>query len=241
MRNELPYASILLLITAGVAARADSSINLIGTSDIVSFNGKSDTITIGSASCPDPNTGNCAFAGTQSLGTGDLTWTITTPNTSGNITYDPFGDITQETAGSFSGVEGADSLTGTFLLNAWTYDGNSYGPDGEYQGIDLEGTITNLQLTDGSANFNNQIFNGFLDQPAATSYDVVLDVGNCTSGTKTEPCIPDIQQVGPADPTATFNSLELTPNSTTPEPGTLVLLLTGAAAGFRALRRRRLS
>jgi hypothetical protein len=169
------------------------------------------------------------------VGTGDLSWSITTPNTAANITYDAFGDITEGTAGTFSAIEGDNTLTGVFSLDAWIYDGVSYGPQGDYEGIDLEGTITNLQLTPGASNFNNQIFNSFLDLPSANSYDVVLDVGNCTSGSKVEPCI------APLDPTASFTSLQLTPNSVTPEPGTFVLLLAGAVAGARVFHRKRLS
>ena len=235
MRKESAYASILLLLTSGVAARASSAIYLTGTTDVVAFNGKSDTITIGSSSCTVPNTGNCTFGGTQNVGTGDLSWSITTPNTAANITYEAFGDITEGTAGTFSAIEGDNTLTGVFSLDAWIYDGVSYGPQGDYEGIDLEGTITNLQLTPGASNFNNQIFNSFLDLPSANSYDVVLDVGNCTSGSKVEPCI------APLDPTASFTSLQLTPNSVTPEPGTFVLLLAGAVAGARVFHRKRLS
>ncbi|MGD0729966.1 MAG: PEP-CTERM sorting domain-containing protein [Terracidiphilus sp.] len=226
-------ASILLLFTSGVAARASSVISLTGTTDVVSFNGKANTITLGSASCPVEGSGSCTFAGSQSLGAGTLSWTITTPNADYGITYDFSGGISEAPGATFSASDGVDSLTGAFSLDAWAYDGNSYGPQGEYQGIDLEGAITNLLYSGGPSDPNNGAFNSFLDLPAATSYGLVLDVGNCTSNGKgAEPCITI------PDPTATFTSLDLIPASATPEPGTFALLLTGAAAGYRRLRRR---
>jgi hypothetical protein len=117
-----------------------------------------------------------------------------------------------------------DSFNGTYALESWNYDGV---PDADgWDGIDLNGVITVTGST-----LSGDPLDGFFSLPGATSYDFVLDVGDCTSGRKSTFCIQS------TDPTAQFISLTLDPNITTPEPGTLALMTLGLAAAFGARRR----
>jgi hypothetical protein len=220
---------ILLLIAAGsLSAKPIPPISLTGTSDLVEFNGYFSSVRLGSASCTVPGTGTCTYGGSQSLGAGTLSWEFQTPNTFGNITYDPFGDLYGPTGGTFSASDGVDSLQGSYTFSSWTDDNSPYGPDNEYYGIDLNGTITVTSETlAGGGDPNESSFESLFSLPGATSYNFTLDVGNCTHGNSTVVCIE------PSDPTAFFNSLTLTPQSATvPEPGTMGLMAAGVLAAF---------
>lgn len=201
----------LALLTAGVMSAG--SFSLTGSADLVAFNGTKDTITLGE-NCPGAT---CVYGGSD----GSITWLFSTPDTAANITYDGYGDVFGPAGGAFSATDGTASFNGTYVLNSWNYDGNYYD-DGLYQGIDLNGVIT---VTSSSLNGDTAFENTF-SLPGATSYNFVLDVGDCTSGERSKACIP--QQ--PVDPSAYFSSFTLDPNITTPEPGTLALIGLGLLA-----------
>jgi MYXO-CTERM domain-containing protein len=224
------YLTFMTVLASGIMNAG--TVGLTGSSDLVAFNGSGDppdgTITMGSASCITPNTGTCTYGGSQSLGSGTLSWEFLTPNTNGNITYSPFsGTVDGPTGGTFSVNDGVDSFSGTYSFSQWTYDGtpDSSGDDG----IDLTGLITVTDLTlVGAGDPNEAAFESFLSLPGATSYSFTLDVGDCTAGRRSEQCIV------PTDPSASFLSLNLIPQGT-PEPGTWGLSLAGvlAVAGLR--------
>jgi hypothetical protein len=239
---KLTIRLLLGSVLAAGTAFAIPFISLTGTTDLVAFNGNIgvDTITLGSQKLPDGCTtagvGTCTYSGMQSLATGTLTWTFYTPNTTGNIVYGLFGGVTGPTGGTFTASDGIDSVSGDYILNSWDYDGNSYGADQQFQGIDLGGviTVTDTTLLGGSDPLESS-FVSYMELPAS-SYDFTLDVGNCTagSGNKTVACIAQ------TDPTAYFNSLDMTPiPASVPEPGTVGLAAAGLLAGIFALRRRR--
>ena len=218
MRTTLFCSLSLTLLTAGVMSAG--SISLTGTTNTVAFNGHLDTITLGSDNCLS---GTCTFGGNQTLGLGTLAWEFQSDDPS-TITYDPFGGVVGPTVGTFTAGDGVDSFNGTYALESWNYDGV---PDADgWDGIDLNGVITVTGST-----LSGDPLDGFFSLPGATSYNFVLDVGDCTSGRKSTFCIQS------TDPTAQFISLTLDPNITTPEPGTLALMTLGLAAAFGARRR----
>lgn len=224
------HLSILLSIAAG--SLPAGTISLGGSSDLVAFNGKAGTITLGSVGCSTPDTGTCTYQGSQSLGSGTLTWAFQTPNTTGNITFDGIGDVYGPTGGTFSARDGVDSLNGSYTFSSWNYDSTSYD-DGDFYGIDLNGTIIVTGLTlEGGGDPNESAFESYLSVPGTASYSITLDVGDCTAnGNKTVACI------AVPDPTAYFNGLTLSPQGTVPEPGTLGLMAVGLLATFAAHRR----
>ena len=218
----------LALIAAGTLAAG--TISLTGTDDVVAFNGVLHTITLGEA-CPTVATvSTCILGGSQPLGTGILSWAFETPNTPGNITFNGAGDVHGPTGGTFSATDGEDTLNGTYALSSWISDGvpDSHG----YDGIDLSGSITVTGLTlEGNEDPNEAAFESLLSQPDASSYNFVLDIGDCTDGARYTACIQ------PLDPSAAFNSLTLQPNIVAPEPGTLALMAAGLLAMFGARHR----
>jgi hypothetical protein len=237
-------SSIRLLLSAfaaaGVALAGASAtrISLTGTTDTVAFNGSLDTITLGSQGCSTPNIGNCTYSGTQPLGAGSLTWTFTTPNTAGNITWNPVEfTLSGPAGGTFLASDGVDSLMGTYIFSTYNYDDTTFGSDFQFNGIDLNGTITVTGTTlAGGSDPNQGAFESFMDVPGAVSYAFTLDVTDCTDGSKAAACI-----LTP-DPTAQFNSLDLTPTvgtTTTPEPGAFGMMAAGLLCGAVALRRKR--
>jgi hypothetical protein len=233
--------AILLLVLSSVAVVSlpAGTISLTGTGDLVAFDGKLDTVTLGWVSCTTAGSGTCTYGGSQSLGAGTLTWQFQTPNVAANITYDPSGDDLSgpapgpTTGGTFSAGDGVDSVGGTYAFSSWNFDSSPYGSDSQFYGIDLNGVITVTSLTlEGGGDPNGGAFTSFLMLPETTSYSFTLDVGDCTAGgNKTVACI-----ITP-DPTAYFNALTLTQATTqsTPEPGTVGLLAAGllAAIGWR--------
>ena len=212
----------LAVLTAGVMPAG--SISLTGSTDTVSFNGHLDTITLGSDNCVS---GTCTFGGNQTLGLGTLTWEFQSDDPS-TITYDIFGDVFGPTVGTFTAGDGVDSFNGTYLLNSWNFDGILIG---DYEGIDLYGLIT---LT--GSTLSGDALDAFFSLPGATSYDFVLDVGGCTKNSRNDGSTPTFC-IQPTDPTAQFITLDLDPNITTPEPGTLALMTLGLLSAFGARRR----
>jgi hypothetical protein len=168
------YLIFLTMFASGVMNAG--VIELTGSNDLVAFNGAADTITMGSASCTVPDTGTCTYAGSQSLGSGTLSWEFQTPNTGGNIIYSPIsGSVAGPTGGTFSATDGVDAFSGTYSLSQWAYDGT---PDGSgFDGIDLTGAInvTGLTLV-GGGDPNEAAFESFLSLPGTTSYSFTLDV-----------------------------------------------------------------
>ena len=228
MRSTLFRSLGLTVLTAGVMSAG--SISLTGSTDTVSFNNKgAETITLGSDTCGSVLSVPCTFGGSQSLGAETLTWAFSTPNTNpSTITYDPFGGMTGPDGGTFTAGDGVDSFNGTYVLNSWNFDGVFIG---DFQGIDLNGVIAVTGST-----LSGDPFDAFFSLPGATSYDFVLDVGDCTKNSRTDGPTPTFC-IQPTDPTAQFISLTLDPNVTTPEPGTLALMTLGLAAAFGARRR----
>ena len=255
MRRVVGTVSLFLLVAGVMAA---GTISLTGSSDTVAFNGTlagfADTITLGSDTClvtpgQPPSPAFCTFAGMQPESGGwSLGWQFTTPNTDpSTATFDPFGDLFGPTGGTFSANDGTGtSFGGTYVFSSWNYDGNFYGSDDQYQGIDLNGLITVTSIerpleivslcatssADG-CDPNEAAFLSDLSLPGATSYNFTLDVGNCHSGSgdRVTACI----QM--ADPMSNFISLTLTPNVATPEPATLALSAIGLLAALGARRR----
>jgi len=223
------YTTLLALAAAGAVPAG--TIALSGSTDLVAFNGTDTTITLGELSCSSPGVGTCTYTGSQSIGSGTLTWQFQTPNTAANITWDYLGDLFGPTGGTFSASDGSDSLNGSYVLNSWAPDGILIG---DYEGIDLDGTITVTGVTlNGGSDPNEGAFESLLSVPATSSYSFVLDVGDCSARGRGETfCIV------PTDPTAQFESLTLTAQGTAaPEPGTLGLMTVGLLAAFGVRRR----
>lgn len=233
MRTAI-LSALFLTVAASLPA---GTISLTGTEDLVAFDGKLLTVTLGWVSCQTPNTGTCTYGGLQPLGAGNLTWQFQTPNTADNITYDTLGDLPGPTGGTFSASDGVDSFAADYAFSSWNYDSSPYGSDSQFYGIDLNGTITVTSVTlEGGGDPNQSAFTSFLSLPETTSYSFTLDVGNCTAnGNKTVACIV------PGDPTGYFESLTLTPLTTqsTPEPGTMGLMAAGLLTAMAARRRMR--
>jgi hypothetical protein len=120
-------------------------------------------------------------------------------------------------------------------LDSWNYDDTSYGSDDQFSGIDLYGAITVTGSTlAGGSDPNQAAFESLLSLPEVTSYAFTLDVGDCTAhGNTTVACIE------PTDPSPYFNSLNLTPQTNTPEPGTLGLMAAGLLTACIVRRRKK--
>jgi hypothetical protein len=204
-----------------------ATIGLTGTTDLVEFNGTDFVLTLGE-SCPS---NVCSYGGSQTLGAGTLAWAFASPD-NGSIQYDGVGDISGPSpAGTFNAGDGVDSLTGSFVFNSWEYDGVADGNGDD--GIDLFGTITVTGTTlVGGGDPNQAAFESMFDLPGATAYGFTLDVGDCTNGDPV-PCIPV------PDPSASFISLNLTQQSTAPEPGTFVMAGLALASALATYRRQR--
>jgi hypothetical protein len=195
---------------------------------MVAFNGRLDTITLGSASCRTTDTRTCTYGGSQPLGTGTLTWEFLTPNTLDDITFDPFSEqVFGPAGGTFSASDGVSDIVGTYAFTSWADDGV---PDGNGDdGVDLNGTITITSTSLSGQDLNLGAFESYLGLPAA-SYGFTLDLGDCFSGIEASLCI------AIPDPSAQFTSLSLSPQGV-PEPATFGAVALGLAAAF-TLRRR---
>lgn len=217
-----------MLLVSAATMFGSSTFSLTGGTDLVAFNGKDFVLTLGE-SCPSAI---CQYGGSQTVGAGTLTSLFTTPDNE-SITYDGVGDFRAPSpAGDFMANDGVDSITGSFIFTSWNYDGveDTNGDDG----IDLNGIITVTGTTlEGGGDPNQSAFEALFDLPGPTSYSFTLDVGNCVDGTKATACIPV------PDPSASFISLDLTPQSSVPEPSALGIASIGLAAALAAYRRRK--
>jgi hypothetical protein len=228
MRTTL-YTAFLALLAAG--AMPAGTISLTGGDALVAFNGTDFTITIGE-SCTG---GTCIYGGSQPLGTGTLAWQFQTPNNESLTWSDYPEDLSGPTGGTFSASDGVDSFTATYTFSTWGDDGTADAKG--YDGVDLNGTITVTSVAlAGGSDPNESAFESFFSLPGTTSYSFTLDVGNCTagSGNKYVACI----SISLPDPSAQFLTLGLTPETTTPEPGTLALMAAGLLFIQGARRRR---
>jgi len=218
---------LFLLTSASLPA---STVSLTGSTDLVAFNGHLDTITLGSASCPIPDTGTCTYGGSQPFGTGTLTWQFQTPNTTDNIMWSNFPDVGQiigPTGGTFTVSDGVDSVTGFYGLGAFSDDG--VADSNGYDGIELVGNIIDDDATLPDSDPNQGAFE--TDFIASGDYWLFnLDVGDCFSGNKAAACIV------PTDPSAQFISFNIIAED--PEPGTMSLVAAGLLAAIAARRRR---
>jgi hypothetical protein len=230
MRTTL-YSALLTLLAAGVMPAG--TVSLTGGGDLVAFNASKMpfVITLGEICTEAPNS-TCTYGGTQTLDTGTLAWQFQTPNTESlTWTFDP-DDLSGPTGGTFSASDGVDSFAATYTFSTWNDDGtaDAHGHDG----VDLNGTltITNVTLA-GSSDPNQGAFESLFSLPGTTSYNFTLDVGDCTGGSKYVACI------NVPDPSAQFLSLTLTPETSTPEPGTLAPMAAGLlfVLGARRLRK----
>lgn len=204
------------------------SIGLTGGTDLVAFDGDDLVLTLGE-SCP---LGICQYGGSQTLGTGTLSWLFTTENNE-SIKYNGVGGISGPSPeGTFTASDGIDSLTASYVFTSWDSDGV---PDTNgYDGVDLNGTLTvTATELEGAADPNQAAFESMFSLPGTTSYSFTLDVGNCVNGAKAAPCIPT------PDPSASFISLSLTPMSPVPESGAAGIVAIALIAVVAVNRRQR--
>lgn len=239
-----------LLATAALCSLAASagSFNLgSGTTgdNLVAFDAPYSTFTLGSDNC---GMATCTLAGTVTLSGQMLSWTLSMPNQdlspfsyiwSGNDVSGSglfFTDGTPTTGFTLSDTLG-DSVSGTFVLTDLYSDGTLY-PNG-YDGVNIDGTITLNALVAGSnASAFENLFGLGTVIPPNVNWDFTLDVGNCYSGSKARVCVEDNTSV--TDPSATLQSFTInTPNSSTPEPGTVGAVGMGLALLGLVIRRKR--